>query len=203
MDLRYRPHKAYQLSKGGEKKVFSTPQDAAAFLGAKPYRIAQVAAKKTDRTLDGWLITELGDLNADLRIKRLMNIWRMMINRCEKATNKRYSNYGGRGIKVCPEWHDYYTFAKWALANGYDDCLTIDRADNDGNYEPGNCRWATLKEQANNRQSSRKITYKGETKTVAEWAEHYGIIKSTMYDRVHRYGEQYAMIIADEKSGNT
>ena len=79
---------------------------------------------------------------------RLYRIWKSMRTRCNNPNSPSYKNHGARGITVCEEWqHSFEAFRDWALANGYHDCLTIDRVDNDGNYEPSNCWWATYKEQ--------------------------------------------------------
>lgn len=117
---------------------------------------------------------------------RLYKIWKAMRRRCYDTKVKSYDRYGGRGITVCKEWDDSYeAFRDWSLAHGYDDTLSIDRIDCDGNYEPDNCRWTTMKEQSNNRKNSRFITYNGETHTIAEWSDVTGISYHTLYMRLY------------------
>lgn len=87
---------------------------------------------------------------------RLYRIWLNMNNRCNNKRDQNYENYGGRGITVCDEWRqNYMAFRDWALSNGYDEELTLDRINNDEGYRPDNCRWETLKQQANNRRKRR------------------------------------------------
>ena len=82
-----------------------------------------------------------------------------------------YKDYGGRGITVCDEWkHDFKNFYNWAMDNGYKEGLTIDRIDVNGNYTPDNCRWATLKQQGNNKRNTVYLTYEGKTRSLSEWA---------------------------------
>lgn len=114
----------------------------------------------------------------------LRAVWQKMIERCENPKNNRYYRYGARGITVCKEWHDLDEFARWAIANGYKRGLTIERNDIDGNYCPENCRWATYKEQANNRSDNIRITYDSTEKTLKEWSEISGIPYHTLYGRI-------------------
>lgn len=117
---------------------------------------------------------------------RLYNIWQAMKNRCNNPNVKAYRNYGGRGIRVCEEWMSGFgAFRDWAYANGYAENLSIDRIDNNGNYEPANCRWVTDVAQASNRRTNRVYTINGETHTLTEWAEIKGLNPKTVFNRVY------------------
>lgn len=116
---------------------------------------------------------------------RLYRIWKGIKNRCYNKKSADYIIYGARGITVCNEWkNNFQAFYDWAMSHGYQDNLSTERIDPDGNYSPENCRWATDKEQANNRRSNRFITIGEETKTVAEWIEYSGISRATFYQRL-------------------
>ena len=118
--------------------------------------------------------------------KPLYRVHRNMMLRCYDETSEGYHRYGGRGITVCNEWKDIKTFVKWAKASGYRNNLTIERIDNDGDYEPNNCRWATLTEQANNRRTNRLEKYRGDTRTVAEWSRILNIESDLLYSRLSK-----------------
>lgn len=128
---------------------------------------------------------------------RLHSIWNDMKSRCYNPNVAIYKHYGGRGIGVCDLWrYNFYAFEGWANAHGYNDKLTIERIDVNGNYEPDNCRWATMIEQMRNRTNSIILTIDGETHDLAEWAEIKGVPYQTLYKRVaiynwpeHRYFE--------------
>lgn len=115
---------------------------------------------------------------------RLYRVWGNMRNRCTNPNNPAWKNYGGRGISVCDEWEEYTTFRDWAMSNGYSDNLTIDRIDNNGDYEALNCRWVDAYTQANNKRNNRVIEYKGEAKTLHEWSECLGIPYKTLHNRI-------------------
>ena len=115
---------------------------------------------------------------------RAQSAWRHMLERCEKPDSDDYQWYGARGISVCERWHDLRAFI--------DDMgdpppgMTLDRIDVDGNYEPGNCRWATYKQQARNRRNNVRVQHGGVSVTIAELSEASGVPASTIYSRVSR-----------------
>ena len=113
------------------------------------------------------------NLNPTIDIKshrRIYNIWKKMNQRCININCQEYKNYGGRGISVCSQWTIFDNFRTWALNNNYCNDLMLDRKDNNGNYEPDNCRWVDRLVQNNNQRSNVKITAWGETKNIAEWS---------------------------------
>lgn len=121
------------------------------------------------------------------KYKRLYNIWLKMKRRCYNKKEKYYYNYGGRGIKVCNEWlHNFDAFRKWAFENDYQENLTIDRIDNNGNYEPSNCRWANRQQQNRNTRRNRYLTFNGETKVASDWATITGIGLYTLLYRLNQ-----------------
>lgn len=126
---------------------------------------------------------------------KLYGVWCAIKRRCYKAYDKRYKNYGNRGIVMCEEWkNNFQSFYRWSMANGYKEHLTIDRIDNNGNYEPSNCRWATNKEQSRNKTNNHIIEYNGEKMTAVEFAEKYNINYSTLLTRLWRKQDIFNLI---------
>ena len=126
--------------------------------------------------------------------ERLYGSWCGIKKRCYDINEECYKHYGGRGIKVCNEWlHDYPTFRMWALQSGYNkdagrgEC-TLDRIDVDGDYCPENCRWVNMKEQSLNTHRNVQFEYNGETHSITEWADLYGIDRITFRNRLLRLG---------------
>jgi hypothetical protein len=120
------------------------------------------------------------------RETRTYQAWQNMIARCEKPQNRAYARYGGVGVRVCAEWHTFDVFVR-----DMGECpegLTLDRVDGSMGYEPGNCRWATTKEQNRNMKSNRPVEAFGETRSMAEWAEARGLGYQCLYNRIATYG---------------
>ena len=122
---------------------------------------------------------------------RVKNAWANMLARCSNRNLKSYKNYGGRGISVCERWAIFENFL--ADMGVPDDGMTLDRINNDGNYEPGNCRWATRKQQMNNVRYNRLLTCNGKTLTMSAWAEMCGVSPATMHWRVSKWGVEKAV----------
>lgn len=122
---------------------------------------------------------------------KIYSVWNGIKDRCLNNKKKNYKYYGGRGIKVCEEWkNDFLSFYNWAINNGYKEGLTIDRINNEGNYEPNNCRWATHKEQANNTRRNRYITYKGKRQSLANWCRELNIDYQITRGKLRSYTPQ-------------
>jgi len=119
---------------------------------------------------------------------RLYITWTSMVRRCTNETDKRFESYGGRGISVCSEWHDPRVFVDWGKRNGWKPGLQIDRIDNDGHYEPCNCRFVTPEANANNRRDNVWVDAFGERKTVAQWLRdpRCSVARETLYHRIQR-----------------
>ena len=116
----------------------------------------------------------------------LYHIWETMRLRCNSSKNKKYYSYGARGIKVCDEWNNnFLAFREWSLNNGYSKGLSLDRIDNNGNYESTNCRWTTRKCQQRNRRNTIYITYNNETKSLSEWCEILNLNYKTISNRIY------------------
>lgn len=184
--MRYYPYGvSYTLKKGNEELTFNRVKDAANYLNSEPSYITK--CWKGSKPLKGYTIIRNGsNYHYEAHKTRLYKIWTGMHERCYGKYHVDYHNYGGRGIKVCPEWRDYATFKEWAMQNGYSDKLSIDRIDVNGDYSPSNCRWATWTEQARNRRSNRFYEYKGKRYLIKELADEIGMNKNTLEARLRR-----------------
>jgi hypothetical protein len=131
---------------------------------------------------------------------KLYRVWRHMIERCNNKNNSEYHNYGERGIMVCEKWRNsFLSFKDWAINNGYKECLQIDRfPNNNGNYEPNNCRWATPRENSNNKRNNTLLTYNGITKTVTQWSDYIGLCPSNLFHKITR-GQNIEQILTKQQ----
>jgi hypothetical protein len=174
--------------------------------GTRNKKMEKSASQQTKREF-----LERKQLREDARIKdgmiikdRLYGTYRSMITRCYNEHCNNYKNYGGRGIKVCKEWkskNGFLVFKKWANENGWQEGLTLDRIDNDMGYSPENCRWATKKQQLNNRRISKNYMYKGELINLADIARLENLSYSCLYDRIvlKNMGVEEAILDAKKK----
>lgn len=135
---------------------------------------------------------------------RLYKIWQGIKKRCNNSAASAFRNYGGRGITMCDEWQSSFeTFRDWALTHGYQDDLTIDRIDVNGNYAPENCRWATVKQQCNNQRDNHVLYHDGQSHTMSEWADITGILYTTLRGRINglQWDTDAALTIAPNENG--
>lgn len=129
------------------------------------------------------------DTKHGMKNTRLYRVWKHMKARCLNPNDKRYKDYGGRGIQICDDWkNDFASFYKWAVSNGYNNNLSIERIDVNGNYCPENCKWIKMAEQAWNKRNSYKLTLNGETHCISEWAQITGIPVTTLTARIKENG---------------
>ena len=127
------------------------------------------------------------NIKHNLSNSRLYRIYAHIKERCTYPKCIDYKNYGGRGIKMCEEWlKDFKSFYDWAISHGYKDNLTIDRIDNNGNYEPNNCRWTSRKIQCSNKRNNHLIVFNNKTQTVTQWAKEFNVLPSLFINRLKR-----------------
>lgn len=150
------------------------------------------------------VLSETFNYHSDGRSKHpLYGTWNCMISRCENPNAAAYKHYGGRGISVCKEWHDFWEFVKWSdSCGGRPQGYTLDRINNNGNYEPSNCRWADKSTQSNNTRRCIRLSHNGETKTLSEWAVELGLSDQTMYNRYHRGWSEEDMFLPKQTGNN-
>lgn len=132
--------------------------------------------------------------------ERIYRIYRGMVSRCNNKNNYSFKNYGGRGISVCDNWlgdSGFENFYKWSIENGYSEELTIDRIDVNGNYEPDNCRWTTVNQQANNMRTNRVYVFNNESHTLSEWAKISGINYLTLRSRIDDLGWEFKKALTE------
>jgi len=129
-------------------------------------------------------------------------VWRNMYQRCTNPNNPQYHNYGGRGIKVCQRWRESFENFYADMGPRPSSQHSIDRINTNGDYTPSNCRWATPVQQSNNKNDNRLITYRGQTRTLSEWARLTGISKSSLSWRLNNgWTVEDALTIGPDYSG--
>ena len=126
--------------------------------------------------------------------------WDSMKQRCLDPNNKRWDRYGGRGIKVCDAWMVFDNFLR-DMGLPPSKSHQLDRINNDGDYEPGNCRWVDLRQQANNKSTNVHLTYDGMTLTLTEWARRKGFNPQTLWARINTHGWSVERAISEPKRG--
>lgn len=136
----------------------------------------------------GKALTTHGESNHRGPSGKLYRKWESMISRCECKSTPNYLRYGARGISVCPRWHDFIIFKKWALEHGYSGDLELDRINNDGNYEPDNCEFVTHIQNNSHRRDTINITISGECDCLSGWARRINRTDSALWRYLQRHG---------------
>lgn len=151
----------------------------------KTYRLSQLTRGHTKSCgcYRKEVLSKLYKTHGDSRTKLHM-IWCTMLQRCNNVKSQRYKYYGARGIEVCQKWTKYVQFKNWAISHGYEEGLTLERKNNNGNYCPKNCTWIPRSEQPKNARSNILITYKGKTKIASQWAKELNIHGETLRRRI-------------------
>lgn len=128
-----------------------------------------------------------GNVTHGMAKTHLYRCYHHMLRRCYQTNSDHYHMYGGRGITVCEEWRSgFEAFRDWAFKNGYQEELSLDRIDVNGNYEPSNCRWINAKDQCHNKRQSRMYEFNGKVQDIAQWANEYGLKYATLAGRLDR-----------------
>lgn len=128
-----------------------------------------------------------GNITHGMARTHLYRCYHQMLNRCYRTKNDHYHMYGGRGIAVCEEWRSgFEAFRDWAFENGYQEGLSLDRIDVNGDYKPSNCRWINAEDQCHNKRQSRMYEFNGKVQDIAQWAKEYGMEYGTLYSRLKR-----------------
>ena len=134
---------------------------------------------------------------------KIHNSWRGMRERCINKNHNHYKSYGGRGITVCDEWNDidngFINFYNWAMNNGYEEGLTIERIDVNGNYEPSNCKWVTNTEQANNKRNTIYLKYNNKTQSLLDWCKELNLDYTLVRSRIKEYNWSIEKAFTTEK----
>jgi hypothetical protein len=135
-----------------------------------------------------------------LRRHPIFTLWANIKSRCKNQNHPKYKDYGGRGISICNEWNDdFKTFYDWCITNGWQQGLEIDRVNNNGNYEPSNCRFVTRTQNMRNTRTTVYATYNGETKPLHQWCDDLGLNFSRTVQRIEKLKMPVEMAFAKEK----
>lgn len=155
------------------------------FVQSTPIKTGHTKACGCLNTTHGYTRDLSRSRNSDAEQRRLYWVWASMRARCERPSDRSFSSYGARGIRVCARWASFESFLE-DMGSRPSPSHQLDRIDNDGNYEPSNCRWVSVTQQQRNKRNSRLLALAGVTRTQAEWSETTGIPQQLIYQRIKR-----------------